>query len=152
MTTAPKQSTVVVGVKAGGVSRAAIRLADREARYRDAELVAVMAYVSDRALGAPGGRPLSVTHTADDERLVAEESLRDALVDALGDDAVYVRPRVVSGLAGRQLIEAAREEDADLIVVASRAAVTMVPGTVAQYVLLRAPCPVLVVPTGVEVG
>jgi nucleotide-binding universal stress UspA family protein len=36
--------TVVVGVDGSGGSRAAIRLAAQEARYRSAPLVAVMAY------------------------------------------------------------------------------------------------------------
>ena len=42
--------TVVVGVDGSAGSQAAIRLAAREARYRTAPLMAVMAYSGERAL------------------------------------------------------------------------------------------------------
>jgi nucleotide-binding universal stress UspA family protein len=44
------------------------------------------------------------------------------------------------------IIEAAREAKAELIVLAARPGRTVVPGTVSQYVLLKARCPVTVVP------
>jgi hypothetical protein len=37
---------------------------------------------------------------------------------------------------------------ADLVVLACRGGVSMLPGTVSQYVLRRAPCPVLMIPEG----
>ncbi len=64
----PQQGIVVVGVEAVAGSRAAIRLAAQEARYRDAVLIAVMAYSANPAPEAPAGRPLSTLHTAGDER------------------------------------------------------------------------------------
>jgi nucleotide-binding universal stress UspA family protein len=53
---------------------------------------------------------------------------------------------VVAGTAGRQILETAREARAQLIVLATRGSVSLLLGTVSQYVLRRAPCPVLVVP------
>jgi nucleotide-binding universal stress UspA family protein len=139
--------TVVVGVKAFGRSRDAIRLAAREASYRGAGLLAITAYSGDHSLGAPAGRPLAVAHSGEEERLTAESALRDAV--ALGDQADRVAVQALPGPGGRVLVEAARKLDADLIVVASRGG-AMTAGTVSQYLLRRAPCPVLVVPAAAD--
>jgi hypothetical protein len=48
--------TVLVGVKRSADSRAAIRLAAKEAFYRDATLIAVMAYPAERGW-SPAVRP-----------------------------------------------------------------------------------------------
>jgi nucleotide-binding universal stress UspA family protein len=140
------EMSVMVGVDGSAGSRAAIRLAAQEAGYRDAKLIAVMAYSEDRALGAPAGRPLATLRTTDDERAIAESSLRDTVKAALGDRARDVDMRVVVGLAGRRLVDAAREASAELIVLAARGSMSLFLGTVSQYVLRNAPCPVLVVP------
>ena len=146
LTHEPTQPTVVVGVEGPAGSREAIRLAAQEAGYRDAVLIAVMAYSANPALGAPAGRPLSSTYTAEDDRLVAESALRDAVFDALGDQAHKVELRTVPGLAGRKLVEAARQADAQLLVLAERNGAFTLQGPVSQYVLRKAPCPILVVP------
>jgi nucleotide-binding universal stress UspA family protein len=138
--------SVVVGVDSSAGSRAAVRLAAHEARYRQAPLVAVMAYSGERPLAAPAARPVAGLRTYDDERVIAESSLRDAVRDALGDQADHVELRVVLGLPGRKLVEAAHEADAELIVLATRGSMSLLLGTVNQYVLRHAPCPVLVVP------
>jgi nucleotide-binding universal stress UspA family protein len=52
----------------------------------------------------------------------------------------------VPGLGGRILVEAARKVNAELIVLASPDRHAAAPGTVSQYVLRRARCPVLLVP------
>jgi nucleotide-binding universal stress UspA family protein len=146
MPNTPQQKTVVVGVEGSGSSRTAIRLAAEEARYRGAELMAVMAYSGERVLGAPAARPMATLRTADDDRIVAEAALRNAVFDALGDQAEKVQLRTVLGLAGRKLIETAQRANAQLIVLAGGGSAAMLLGTVSQYVLRRAPCPVLVVP------
>ncbi|HVT67270.1 MAG TPA: universal stress protein [Trebonia sp.] len=142
---AAEARTVIVGIKAGRNPRTALRLAASEARYRQAGLLAITAYSTDSALGAPGGRPLSVVHSGDEERRHAEAQLRACVTDALGDEAENVEVLAVPGLGGRNLVEAARKFSADLIVLSARRG-SMMPGTVSQYVLLRSPCPVLVVP------
>jgi nucleotide-binding universal stress UspA family protein len=140
--------TVVVGVDGSAGSQAAIRLAETEARYRAAPLLAVMAYSGERPLGAPAVRPVSTLRTAADERATTEAMLLDIVRDALGGRADQVTCRSVSGLPGRALVSVAREADAQLIVLAARgdAAVARVLGAVSQHVLRNAPCPVLVVP------
>jgi nucleotide-binding universal stress UspA family protein len=150
MTTEPEHRTVVVGVQDGGSSRTAIKMAAQEARYRHAPLMAVMAYSGAGAV-APAARPLAARPLAapcaeGEERQVAESALRDAVVDALGDEAGKVELRTVLGLAGRNLVDTARRVNAQLIVLAGRGSASMLLGTVSQYVLRKAPCPVLVVP------
>jgi nucleotide-binding universal stress UspA family protein len=66
--------------------------------------------------------------------------------DELGDQAGQADLRISQELAGRVIIEAAREAKAELIVLAARPGRTAVPGTVSQYVLLKARYPVAVVP------
>ncbi len=146
MTNTSQRKAVVVGVEGSASSRSTIRLAAEEAGYRGAELIAVMTYSGERALGAPAGRPVATLRTADDERIVAEAALRDAVADALGDQAGKVQLRTVLGLAGRKLVETAQRVNAQLIVLAGRGSASMLLGTVSQYVLRKAPCPVLVVP------
>ena len=45
-----------MGVDGAGRSESAIQLAAREADYRHAPLIAVMAYRAERTFGAPAGR------------------------------------------------------------------------------------------------
>jgi len=148
MTREPEKPPVVVGVDGTGMSRATIKAAAHEARCRDATLIAVMAYSTERPLGTPAARPLTAVPVASDERLVAETALRDAVAAALGDEAYRVELRTTLGLAGRSLVDTARKVNAQLIVLAGRGSTSMLLGTVSQYVLRRAPCPVLVVPEG----
>jgi|SRR5215467_7058739 len=140
--------TVVVGIDGSAGSRAAIRLAAQEARYRTAPLMAVMAYSGERTLGAPATRPLATLRTAEEERVTTDATLRDIVRDALGGQADDVEYRAVAGAPGRALVGAARAVRAQLIVLSTRGEATMarVLGAVSQHVLRHAPCPVLVVP------
>jgi nucleotide-binding universal stress UspA family protein len=141
------ERAVLVGVDGSAFSRAAIEMAAREARYRGAPLIAVQAYSGERPLGAPAARPLSVLRTAEDEQQEAESCLRDAIREVLGDQADGVEVRAVLGLAGRKIVETAHKVNAQLIVLATRGSTSLLLGTVSQYVLRKAPCPVLVVPS-----
>ena len=139
--------TVVVAVQDRARSRAAIRAAAQEAAYRQAKLIAVTAYSADGAVAAPAARPVGgALRTADEERARAEDVLRDATLDALGRAAAQVELRVMHGLPGRSLVDAARTLGAELLVVGSRSEKAMTWLLGSQYVLRNAPCPVLVVP------
>src|SRR5215472_19373650 len=107
MTTETAPGSVVVGVEDSGGSRTAIKMAAQEASFRHAPLIAVMAYSGDRAM-APAGS----LGTAGEERLVAESALRDAVADALGEEAEQVELRTALGLAGRNLVDTARRVNA----------------------------------------
>src|SRR5262249_60803467 len=87
MTTEPEQATIVVGVDGASRSRTTIQVAAHEARCRGARLIAVMAYSSEHALGAPATRPVATLRTAGDDRLTAGSALHDAVVGGLGGDA-----------------------------------------------------------------
>ena len=136
--------TVIVGVDSSEASKAALRLAAQEARWRQASVVAVSAY--ELPLGPVGGFPGAALHTQGEEQATAEAELRATVDHELGDDAGQAKVRVSAGLAGRVIIEAAREVQADLIVLAAHPGKSAVPGTVSQYVLLKARCPVTIVP------
>ena len=136
--------TVIVGVDNSEASKAALRLAAQEARWRQASLIAVSAY--ELPISPPGGFPSSAMHTQKEERAAAEAELRATVDHELGDEAGQASVRVSSGLAGRVIIEAARESHAQLIVLATHPGRSVMPGTVSQYVLLKAQCPVTLVP------
>ncbi|HUB22370.1 MAG TPA: universal stress protein [Streptosporangiaceae bacterium] len=68
------------------------------------------------------------------------------LVLGLGDQAAQTQLRVSEGLAGRVIVETAHQTHAQLVVLAARTGMAVVPGTVSQYVLLRSRCPVAIVP------
>jgi nucleotide-binding universal stress UspA family protein len=141
--------TVVVGVDGLPYSLAAIRLAMAEATYRAADLVAVMGYTDNTALGAPAARPLSAPRPLAAERQLAESALRAAVTQAVGNqEQERVQLRAVVGLTGHALVETAHEVKAQLVVLAARKerSPSRLLGAVNQYVLRNAPCPVLVVP------
>jgi nucleotide-binding universal stress UspA family protein len=138
--------SVIVGVEGAAGARASIRLADREAAYRGSQLIAVITDGTEWATGAPAARPPGSMRTATDERVSAEARLRDAVVDALGERAAQVEVRVLPGLAGRVLVDLARDRGAELIVLAARNTFVHLLGAMSQYVLRHAPCPVLIVP------
>jgi nucleotide-binding universal stress UspA family protein len=138
--------TVVVGIDNSAASRAALRLASQEARWRQEPLVAVSAY--EPPLGNPaGGFPAGAMRTDSEDRATAETALRDTVHDELGDQAGQADLQVSAGLAGRVIIDTARQTDAQLIILAARAGKSVVPGTVSHYVLLKSKCPVTIVPT-----
>lgn len=136
--------TVVVGIDNSEASKAALRLAAQEARWRQAPLVAVSAY--EPPIGPAGGFPGAAMHTEGEERATAEASLRATVDSELGNQTGSTELRISAGLAGRVIIETAREMHAQLVVLAAHAGMTVVPGTVSQYVLLKARCPVTIVP------
>jgi len=144
--------SVVVGVDGSAACLSAIRMAAQEAGFRRTELIAVMAYSGDRSVRDSTGQPVG-TVIRGDERAQALTSLRHVVSAALGaGQAERVQLRVVAGTAGRQILETAREARAQLIVLATRGSVSLLLGTVSQYVLRRAPCPVLVVPPAAPAG
>jgi nucleotide-binding universal stress UspA family protein len=128
-------------VDGSAASRAAIVAAAREASYRSAPLIAIRAYSGEQIQRGAGPPDES------DNGRTAESGLRDAVREVLGTErAARVRVHAVLGLAGRKIVETALQVNAQLIVLATHGSRSMLMGTVSQYVLRRAPCPVLVVP------
>jgi nucleotide-binding universal stress UspA family protein len=85
-------------------------------------------------------------HTEGEQRAAAEAELRATLDEELGDQAAQTQLRVSEGLAGRVIVETAHQTHAQLVVLAARTGMAVVPGTVSQYVLLKSRCPVTIVP------
>jgi nucleotide-binding universal stress UspA family protein len=131
--------TVVVGVDNSKASGAALRLAAQEARWRQVPLVAVSAYEPPR--GQVGGFPGAAMHTEGEERATAEATLRATVNNELGDQTGETDLRISAGLAGRVIIETARQTHAQLVVLPAR------PGMTMEYVLLKARCPITLVPS-----
>jgi nucleotide-binding universal stress UspA family protein len=80
-------------------------------------------------------------HTEGEERATAEATLRATVNNELGDETGETDLRISAGLAGRVIIETARQTHAQLVVLPARPGVTM------EYVLLKARCPITLVPT-----
>jgi nucleotide-binding universal stress UspA family protein len=86
-------------------------------------------------------------YTEAEQRATAEAELRATVNEQLHDQAAQTELRVSAGLAGRVIVETARQTHAQLVVLAARTGMAVVPGTVSQYVLLKSHCPVTIVPT-----
>jgi len=138
--------TVLVGVQGAAGARAAIQAAAEEAGFRRTKLVAVTAYSAEQTAAAPAARPAGALRTSGEERAQAESLLQEATLEALGPDAGQVELRVVQGVPGRSLVEAARTIDAELLVIATRVEGVLSWLLGSQYLLRNAPCPVLLVP------
>jgi nucleotide-binding universal stress UspA family protein len=140
--------TIVVGVSPTTGSPEALRWGADEARLRGVGLRAVLAWRTPRAPAAPGGRPPATMSVASDDYAAdAEEVLRDFVHTALGN-ADDVECMVVKGSEVNALLTAA--SGADLLVVGEprpgRLA-SMVSSLVAPQVVLKADCPVVVMPS-----
>ncbi|MBT2900967.1 universal stress protein [Streptomyces sp. McG3] len=139
---------IVVGVSGSPGSLAALHRATAEARERNADLYAVLAWQLPG--GGLGGRATYGTAALREHREAAVEDLRTIL-----DGAFAVRrPGVaLSGLAvrgepGAVLVEAAESADG-LLVVGAGSRGRWLPAlrpSVARYCLAHAACPVLAVP------
>jgi hypothetical protein len=144
--------TVVVGVSPTTGSPAALRWAADEAQRRKVPLRSVLAWREPRPSAAPGGRPPASAGPGPDTDLAgdAERTLREFVRTALGNDD-GVECVAVKGGAVNALLSAA--DGAELLVVGEprrgRIASAKVARLVAPQVVLRAPCPVVVMPAAV---
>jgi len=141
--------SIVVGVSPTTGSPSALRFGAEEARLRGLPLRAVLAWRTPRAPAAPGGRPPVGTAAiaSDDYGGDAERALRGFVTDALGSDE-GVECMAVKGSEVNALLSAAR--GAHLLVVGEprpgRLA-SMVASLVAPQVVMKADCPVVVMPS-----
>lgn len=137
------QGRIVVGVDGSPASVDALGWATRQAGFTGATVEAVMSWEYPMAFG---GYPASSNV---DWPANARTTLDTALDQALGGDAGTVTRTVVEGHPAKNLIDAAA--GADLLVVGSRGHggfAGLLLGSVSEYVVAHAPCPVLVVRHG----
>ena len=131
---------IVVGIDGFESSTAALRWALHPAKLTGAVVEAMTAWQIPPGSGLLP--PADMPDYQDDARLVLTEAIAQT---CLVDTDVEVRPRVVEGRAGPVLVEAA--EGADLLVVGSRGhggLAEALLGSVGQYCVHRAPCPVVI--------
>lgn len=141
---------VIVGVSPATGSASALRWAADEAQMRGVPLLAILAWRPPRPPGSPGTRPpTGLPAAAEDHGAAAERMLWEYVQAALGDD-VQVGCAAVRGKATQVLLSVA--ENAQLLVLGEprpsklNAVKGAVKGVVAPTLVLRAPCPVVVMP------
>ncbi|MFJ9761702.1 universal stress protein [Streptomyces sp. NPDC101149] len=141
----PAQQRIVVGVSGSLNSLVALQRAGTEARLTGRRLLAVLAWRPCDTDPPPGTNrpPLKGTRTA------AMRLLKGVLNDvfAATDDTVRISGLVISGSAGRTLVQIANKET-DLLVIGRRhhSKLRRWRSPVARYCLTHATCPVLTVP------
>ncbi len=136
---------VVVGVDGSASSLDSLRWAYHQARLTGARTHAVIAWSYPVAFGFIWDAGDGVDLAAD-----AGQVLAQAVKDALGDEAVeHVTTHVVQGHPASVLVEVTKPSD--VLVVGSHGHggfVGALLGSVSQYVVAHAPCPVVVVRHG----
>ena len=139
--------SIVVGIDGSNEAQAALRVALRLSEQLGLRLV--VAYVTQAAVFATGGRsqPIGIAATQEEIR-AGEVLLAQIVVDQnVGDSEQRSR----YGFPAERLADLADEEDAELIVVGSRgrgAFKAAFLGSVSRNLIGVARCPVLVVPPG----
>ncbi|HEX7096852.1 MAG TPA: universal stress protein [Acidimicrobiales bacterium] len=138
---------IVVGVEGSAGSRAALRWAIEEARYRCGTVEVVTAYLPTYVPAAPdfGYVPLDPIDVVDEVRKMQDDVVADvaAQVDTTG---VRIDQRFLKGRAADTLIAAAA--GADMLVVGNRGRGGfrgLLLGSVSQQVAQHATCPVVIV-------
>ncbi len=129
---------IVVGVDGFESSQAGLRWAIHQAKLTGAVVDAVTAW---HVPAGTGRLPASDTPDyADDARLVLTEAVTET---CMMDPEVEVRPLVAEGPAGPVLVDAAG--NADLLVIGYRSHGGVLLGSVGQYCVHHAPCPVVII-------
>lgn len=148
--TAAAPGSVVVGVSPRTGSPSALNWAGTYAALRNVSVTAVLAWRPTRAPAAPGGRPPGSLLSGDlpDPERDAEARLAGFVAAALGPDH-GVQCRVIRGNEVSALLECGA--GAELIVLGEPSPgrlASVRAGLVAPQLILRARCPVVVMPGG----
>lgn len=137
--TGSRPGRIVVGVDGSLCSIDALKWAVHQSELTGAALDAVMSWEYPTQYGMEFG-VIDVDWEAN-----ARETLKTALHQAFGPEVGAINGRVLRGRPAEVLVTAAA--GADLLVVGSRghgAMASMLLGSVSEYVVAHAPCPVLV--------
>lgn len=142
--TIPEMGGVVVGVSTRSGSPTALQWAADYARERGLPLHAVMAWRLPRTPAAPAMRPpIPTTHGSADPKVAADEMLRRYVATALGEDN-GVECETLRGAPGPVLRKMSKH--ATLIVLGSPRDTNVSAHRVASELMVRADCPVVVMP------
>ncbi|MCB0996801.1 MAG: universal stress protein [Acidimicrobiales bacterium] len=147
MTTTSKRR-IVVGVEGSGGAKAALRWAFKEARFRDAVVEVVTAFVNTYVPASPDFNyvPLDPVDLEGEVRKMQGAVIDEVLAEFGGDPGVEVRRLLLRGRAADTLISAA--DGADMLVVGSRGRGGfrgLLLGSVSQQIAQHGSCPVVIV-------
>ena len=129
-------------------ARAGIAAAAEMAQQQSAELILVYAIPRLPLVPAPHGAGAVAQVALEEEIRESAEKALGEMVENLIPSGISTRHRILSGDPAGQIVAAAREEDADLIVMATHGETgwrRFVSGSVAEKVVRLAECPVLAV-------
>ncbi|HEY3610625.1 MAG TPA: universal stress protein [Pseudonocardiaceae bacterium] len=143
---------IVVGVDGSRFSRSALRWAITEGRRTSSLVVALMSWRADPVTGV--GRPVVAglpthPHQSPETRFqqFLDDTVREVVADVGGPEPIA---RVTPGSAAQNLVDASAE--ASLLVLGSHGhgrLFTAVVGSVAEYCVRNAVCPVVIIPAPV---
>ena len=138
---------IVVGVEGSGGARAALKWAVEEARYRDAVVEIVTAYLPTYVPAAPdfGFVPLDPVDLVDEIRKMQSEVVDEVTAD-LDTSGVEITRTLVKGRAADMLIQAS--EGAALLVVGDRGRGGfrgLLLGSVSNQCAQHSTCPVVII-------
>ena len=143
-------STIVVGVDCSKASEEALQWAFEEAATRSASVHVVLAWQTPVGSWVSPLGPASVLANVDrDYEVAAEDALAELLKRCVpGDPSVTVTSQVTRGISAKVLVGAASHQNAALLVVGSRGHgwfTGKIIGSVSEYCVANADCPVVVV-------
>jgi universal stress protein A len=128
-------------------SKKAFKYALGFARQFGSEIV--LAHVLEPELAASGARhALEIPLRAQDKLSVAEKNLQALATSSLPTGNLYVTSSVRTGSTAHEIVEAAKDFDVDLIIIATHGLSgwkSFGMGSITERVARMAPCPVLVV-------
>lgn len=134
-------------------SHDALRLAVEMAQRHDASIVILHVYAIP-VIPMPEGYLAQAPSTIVEVQRIVHDALEAAKATARELGARWVLTEAVAGSAGPEIVAAARRGGFDLVVMGThgrKGIRRMILGSVAEYVVRRAPCPVLTVhPSGRE--
>ena len=138
---------IVVGVEGSACSRAALRWAVEEARFRCGVVEVVTAFLPTYVPAAPdfGYVPLDPVDVVDEVRKMQDAAVTEVR-DSFDTAGVYIEQKLLKGRAADTLIAAA--EGADMLVVGNRGrggVRGLLLGSVSQQIAQHATCPVVIV-------
>ena len=136
---------ILVPIDFSNCSKKALQYAIPLAQQHQAALTLLYVVPNNYAIGEYGG--FDYASLEEEMRASGERQLAELSVDAV-QGRVEADAAIRIGSAGVEIVEAAKAEPADLIVISTHGHTGLkhvLLGSVAEYVVRRAPCPVLVV-------
>ncbi|HWQ27084.1 MAG TPA: universal stress protein [Chlorobaculum sp.] len=137
-----KIKKIICPVDFSDLSRKAMQYANEFARLSDAKVFLVGVVENDPTINYSHGLE---KERADEEQKLATLIDEEQMAGIVADYAIY------EGFAEECILDYAKRQDADIIIMGShgrRGLKRMILGSVAEHVIRRAPCPVLVVKEG----